>query len=81
MESLGLATPSRARLASELKRSEQALAERDAGWFARRLPNCEHWRLYPTFAPETAYLDIETRALSVRRHRHRGHGARGRGDP
>ncbi|HXQ79592.1 MAG: ribonuclease H-like domain-containing protein [Thermoplasmata archaeon] len=63
-ESLGLTTPSRARLASELKRSEQALAERDAGWFARRLPNREHWRLYPTFAPETAYLDIETTGLS-----------------
>ena len=63
-ESLGLTTPSRARLASELRRSEQALAERDVGWFARRLPNREHWRLYPTFAPETAYLDIETTGLS-----------------
>ena len=63
-ESLGLSSPTRARLASELARSEQALYERDAGWFARRLPNREHWRLYPTFAPETAYLDIETTGLS-----------------
>jgi hypothetical protein len=63
-ESLGLSSPTRARLASELARSEQALAERDAGWFARRLPNREHWRLYPTFAHETAYLDIETTGLS-----------------
>lgn len=62
--SLGLGSSSRARLASELARSEQALSERDAGWFARRLPNREHWRLYPAFAPETAYLDIETTGLS-----------------
>jgi len=63
-ESLGLTSPTRTRLASELARSEQALVERDAGWFARRLPNREHWRLYPAFAPETAYLDIETTGLS-----------------
>ena len=63
-ESLGLTTPTRSRLASELARSEKALSERDAGWFARRLPNREHWRLYPTFARETAYLDIETTGLS-----------------
>lgn len=63
-ESLGLASPARRRLANELERSERALAERDVGWFARRLPNREHWRLYPTFAPETAYLDIETTGLS-----------------
>ncbi|MGP8075303.1 MAG: ribonuclease H-like domain-containing protein [Thermoplasmata archaeon] len=63
-ESLGLTSPSRVRLASELARSEQALTERDVGWFARRLPNREHWRLYPTFAPETAYMDIETTGLS-----------------
>jgi len=63
-ESLGLTSPSRTRLTTELVRSEQALAERDVGWFARRLPNREHWRLYPTFAPETAYMDIETTGLS-----------------
>ena len=61
---LGVSAPTRARLAKELERSERALAERDAGWFARRLPNREHWRLFPAFAPETAYLDIETTGLS-----------------
>ena len=61
---LVLSSPSRARLSRELTRSEAALSERDVGWFARRLPNREHWRLYPTFAPETAYLDIETTGLS-----------------
>ena len=63
-ESLGLSSPTRSRLAAELARSEEALRERDAGWFARRLPTREHWRLYPTFARETAYLDIETTGLS-----------------
>jgi len=63
-EALGLTSSSRVRLANELGRSERALEERDAGWFARRLPTREHWRLYPTFAPETAYLDIETTGLS-----------------
>jgi len=61
---LGVSATTRARLARELERSEQALAERDAGWFARRLPGREHWRLYPAFAHETAYLDIETTGLS-----------------
>lgn len=61
---LGVSATTRARLVRELERSEQALAERDVGWFARRLPAREHWRLYPTFAAETAYLDIETTGLS-----------------
>jgi len=61
---LGLSAATRSRLSHELERSERALAEKDAGWFARRLPNREHWRLYPAFARETAYLDIETTGLS-----------------
>ncbi len=52
------------RLRSELAASERALAERDVGWFASRLSNSEHWRLYPTFQRETAFLDIETTSLS-----------------
>jgi len=64
IDSLGVGSATRARLVRELARSEQALTERDAGWFARRLPSREHWRLYPAFSPETAYLDIETTGLS-----------------
>jgi uncharacterized protein len=52
------------RLEREVQESERALAARDVGWFARRLPRSEHWRLYPTFQPETAFLDIETTSLS-----------------
>lgn len=62
--SLGVSATTRSRIARELAASERALRDRDAGWFARRLPNREHWRLYPAFAAETAYLDIETTGLS-----------------
>jgi len=59
-----LPAPVRERLGAEVAASERALAERDAGWFGRRLAEREHWRLYPTFARETAFLDIETTSLS-----------------
>ena len=52
------------RLLREIAASERALDERDVAWFARRLPSSEHWRLYPTFRRETAFLDIETTSLS-----------------
>jgi uncharacterized protein len=61
---LGFPPATRALLRHEVAASERALAERDAGWFGRRLPEGEHWRLYPTFARETAFLDIETTGLS-----------------
>jgi len=54
----------RGRLEREVASSERALSERDVAWFGRRLPAREHWRLYPEFARETSYLDIETTGLS-----------------
>lgn len=51
-------------VARELEMSERSLADRDAAFFARRLPLSEVWRLYPTFRSETAFLDIETTSLS-----------------
>jgi len=51
-------------VSAALRASERALAARDVAWFARRLPESEHWRLYPEFAEETAFLDIETTGLS-----------------
>jgi uncharacterized protein len=47
-----------------LTASERALADRDAAWFGRHLPEREHWRIYPEFRGETAFLDIETTGLS-----------------
>jgi uncharacterized protein YprB with RNaseH-like and TPR domain len=48
----------------ELERSEEALASRDPGFFSRRLPSGEAWRIAPEFRSEIAYLDIETTGLS-----------------
>lgn len=60
----GISSERFARLKAEVGRSERALAERDAAWFARRLPVSEHWRLAPDFWDRIAFLDIETTGLS-----------------
>ncbi|MCI4351744.1 MAG: exonuclease, partial [Thermoplasmata archaeon] len=44
----------------EIASSESALADRRGVHFAERLPPGEHWRMYPEFRRETAFLDIET---------------------
>jgi uncharacterized protein len=62
--SLGLGPAAERRLRAEIDRSEVAFVERDAAWFARRLPEREHWRVYPAFRDRTAFLDIETTGLS-----------------
>jgi uncharacterized protein len=61
---LGMGRITIGRLEQEITASEVALAEHDAAWFGRRLPEREHWRLYPEFAAETGFLDIETTGLS-----------------
>ncbi|HEY6238221.1 MAG TPA: ribonuclease H-like domain-containing protein [Thermoplasmata archaeon] len=60
----GLSGSRRQQLERELTASDRALRELDTGYFARRLPTSEHWRLYPDFAAKTAFLDIETTGLS-----------------
>jgi uncharacterized protein len=47
-----------------LDESEDALRQRNAEWFVRRLPQSERWRMFPEFRDLTAFLDIETTALS-----------------
>ncbi len=61
---LGLRSPRFAQLSREVEQSERAFAERDARYFGRRIPEREHWRLYPAFSDRTAFLDIETTGLS-----------------
>ena len=58
------AVDGRGPLASVVAASERALADGDVGWFGRRLPDRELWRLYPPFRRRTAFLDIETTSLS-----------------
>jgi hypothetical protein len=45
--------------------SHRALDEGDLAFFARRLPQDEHWRLYEDFGHAAAYVDIETTGLSA----------------
>jgi uncharacterized protein YprB with RNaseH-like and TPR domain len=47
-----------------LEQSEEALRDRNATWFARRLPTIEKWRLFPSFRELVAFLDIETTSLT-----------------
>lgn len=47
-----------------LDESEEALRAGNAVWFAKRLPQAERWRMYPEFRQQTAFLDIETTALT-----------------
>ncbi len=57
-----------ARLIDKLMRyldlSREALQRRDIDFFAATLPRSEHWRLYPAFADQFVFLDIETTGLS-----------------
>lgn len=47
-----------------LAHSRAALAQGDMGFFARRLPRREHYRIALTLPRSTAFLDIETTGLS-----------------
>lgn len=60
----GVSPERKRRWEAEVVASEAALARRSAAYFAERLPSIEHWRLYPEFKAETAFLDIETTSLS-----------------
>ena len=50
-------------LYSPISQSEQKLRKKDALFFTQRLHPDQHWRLFPEFQNETAYLDIETTGL------------------
>ena len=46
-----------------MKLSQLKLKTRDVNFFADRLLSNHHWRLFPEFIKETAYIDIETTGL------------------
>lgn len=56
-----------ARVEDELVRSQEALAKGRHHYFAVRLPSREHWRAWPEFRRDVAFLDIETTGLSIGR--------------
>lgn len=47
------------RLRAAIARAREALAARDADALAGMLPSAERWRLYPAFAGDAAFLDVE----------------------
>lgn len=47
-----------------LKQSRESLVD-DPSFFTGRLPASEHWRIFPHFRSQTAYLDIETTGLGI----------------
>jgi uncharacterized protein YprB with RNaseH-like and TPR domain len=47
-----------------VRQSVEAVAGGDARFFGALLPQRETWRLYPEFADQTLFLDIETTGLS-----------------
>jgi uncharacterized protein YprB with RNaseH-like and TPR domain len=47
-----------------VRRSQEALASGDVGFFKPLLPPREAWRLYSEFAEQALFLDIETTGLS-----------------
>ena len=59
----GVSTRCRRCLPLAVEESRQAIARRDACYFAQRLDPSHHWRLYPAFGGKAAFLDIETTGL------------------
>jgi uncharacterized protein YprB with RNaseH-like and TPR domain len=48
-----------------VRRSREAVAGREVGFFKPLLPSAEAWRLYSEFADRALFLDIETTGLSA----------------
>src|SRR6266550_4239943 len=48
-----------------IPRSREAVKQKDAGFFERLSALGEAWRLFPEFAQDCVYLDIETTGLST----------------
>lgn len=58
-----------ANIRSFLETATERLAERDAAYFVRSLPDKERWRLYENFRDGTCFFDIETTGLDSQRDR------------
>ena len=55
-----LSSRMRAAIEPMVELSQSRLEERDYAWFAAHVPQREHWRAFPLFSDNIAYLDIET---------------------
>ncbi|MGH9868876.1 MAG: ribonuclease H-like domain-containing protein [Candidatus Polarisedimenticolia bacterium] len=59
----GLGPTLRKRLLDSVESGRQALTDGDTGYFQRRLPSREGWRIFGEFRDSVRYLDIETDGL------------------
>jgi len=59
-EQVGLSVKQDPKMRAALARAQAALAAGDCATLGAMLPRRERWRLFPHFASECAYLDIET---------------------
>ncbi len=59
-EAFPLTRSQRALLTPVVEESVVRLEAEDFGWFARLLPQSEHWRAVPSFGHRLLFLDIET---------------------
>ncbi len=60
-----LFAPARDDCLAAIEASRCALSNKDADYFAARLPSREHYRIATTFPDDTVFLDIETTGLSL----------------
>ena len=60
-----LFAPPRDDCLAAIEASRYALSNKDADYFAARLPPREHYRIAATFPDDTVFLDIETTGLSL----------------
>ncbi len=59
-----LADRLRARLLEETRKSLDALKEDNIGFFVKRFPTSQHWRILSQYLERVAFFDIETSGLS-----------------
>jgi uncharacterized protein YprB with RNaseH-like and TPR domain len=62
---LKLPAARRQTIAEALTESRRQLDQGNPGFFARRIPASQQWRLFSAFRGQTAYLDIETTGLEA----------------
>ncbi|MCL2863786.1 MAG: ribonuclease H-like domain-containing protein [Methanimicrococcus sp.] len=64
MAALPISAAKKTAVEKGIEESKAHLNEGDYGYFSKTLPSAEHWRAYPEFCDEAAFVDIETTGLA-----------------
>ncbi|MDV0445806.1 hypothetical protein MmiAt1_14030 [Methanimicrococcus sp. At1] len=64
MDGLPISQAKKKAVAAGVDESESHLKDGDHCYFAQTLPSAEHWRAYPEFCKDVAFVDIETTGLA-----------------